>query len=103
MSKHATANTGHRCGKMFSTMVNHSALPMCDVLLPGLLRPSWKGMQGAGLMLSMSSATANIGHLSSLESSALKPQLVAVMASTTMDIPVSVCSGEVLNVQLSSR
>ncbi|KAL3134314.1 hypothetical protein ABBQ38_006576 [Trebouxia sp. C0009 RCD-2024] len=42
-------------------------------------------------------------HLSSLESSALKPQLVAVMASATMNIPVNACSGEVLNVQLSSR
>ena len=48
MSKHATANMGQHCGEAFSTtmMVNHSALPLCDVLLPALLGPSWGGMQG---------------------------------------------------------
>ena len=29
MSKHATANMGQHCGEVFSTMVNHSALPFC--------------------------------------------------------------------------
>jgi len=46
-------------------------LPLLDVLLPGLLRPSRSGMQGVGLTFSMGSAIANIGYLSSVESSAL--------------------------------
>ena len=48
MSKHATANMGQHCGEVFFTMVNHSALPFCDVLLPALL----KRMQGVANELS---------------------------------------------------
>ena len=65
-----------------------------------LLSTIKSGTQGAGLALSLGSAIANIGHLSSLASSALKPYFLAMVVSIVVRVPVKACSGLVLNVQL---
>ena len=88
VSKHAIASMGQHSGRAFSAIVNHLVMPLLNVFQLVLLSHIRSGTKGAGLAFSMSSTIANSGHLSSLASSALKPYLLAKVASTTVRIPV---------------